>query len=156
MPGRAFRFWVHSPNTTCNQCMKQFYLNGAAVHSVHCDYAVVSWPALTQLSCLSLCHWGLERMLATAQPSQAVYTDNWGQEVCQGSKLPIRSLKLEIFKEEWKYKLCLFSSIPQKHCVSCVVSNQYLMSQWAFHGFRNTILKVQSTQRIKNNLYVSC
>lgn len=136
--------------------MKQFCLNGAAIHSVQRDYTVVSWPALMQLPCLSLCHWGLEGMLATAQPFQAVYKDSWGQEVCQSSKLPIGSLKLEIFKEEWKYKLFSFSSVPQKHCVSCVVNNQYLMSQRAFRGFRNTILKVQSTQRIKNNLYMSC
>lgn len=56
--------------------MKQFYLNGAAIHSVQHDHPVISWPALTQLSCLSLCHWGLEGMLATAQPFQAVYKDN--------------------------------------------------------------------------------
>ena len=48
-------------------------------------------------------------MLATAQPFQTVYKDDWGQEVCQSSKLPISLLKLETFKEEQsenKYKLC--------------------------------------------------
>lgn len=56
--------------------MKQLFLSGAVIHSVQCDYPVVPWPALMQLPCLSLCHWGLEGMLATAQPFQAVYKDN--------------------------------------------------------------------------------
>lgn len=53
---------------------------------------------------------------------------------------------------------CINSVVYHKKTlnVSCVVSNQYLMLQRALLGFRNTILKLQSTQRIKNNLCMSC
>lgn len=98
-------------------------------------------------------------MLATAQPFQTVYKDDWEQEACQSSKLPIGSLKLETFKEEQGENTnCINSVVYHKNnlSVSCVVSNQYLMLQWALLGFRNTVLKVQSTQRIKNNLCMSC
>lgn len=97
-------------------------------------------------------------MLATAQPLQTEYKDERRKEVCQGSILSIGSLKLETFKEEQSENTNRVNSVVYyKNIlnVSCFVSNQYLMLQWALLGFRNTILNVQSTQNIKNNLCMS-
>jgi len=52
--------------------------------------------------------------------------------VCQSSKLPIGSLKLETFKEEQSENTnCVNSVLYHKNIwnASCVVSNQYLMLQ---------------------------
>lgn len=50
------------------------------------------------------------------------------------SEVPLSSLKLEIFKEEWRENtICVNSVVYHKHTLSasCAVSNQYIKSQSA-------------------------